>query len=139
MPIGELRVSDELRRRLESATHGDRRDVMTGIRPEHFEDASLVALPARDHVFATKIDVLEKLGPTTTRTSPRIRSGSCRASLPSRRLDPDPSCVPPSADDGHRVLIDRLWPRHPFEGGCASRRVGARAGAEPRVAQLVRA
>jgi multiple sugar transport system ATP-binding protein len=61
-PIGELRLSDELRRRLESGNGSGRRDVVVGIRPEHFEDASLVTAPARDDVFTTKIDVLEELG-----------------------------------------------------------------------------
>jgi multiple sugar transport system ATP-binding protein len=61
-PIGELRVSAELRRRLESAEGGGRRGVIVGIRPEHFEDATLVTLPAQGHVFKTKIDVLEELG-----------------------------------------------------------------------------
>jgi multiple sugar transport system ATP-binding protein len=61
-PIGDLRIAREMRQRLEAGNGGGRRGVIVGIRPEHFEDASLVTLPARGHVFTTKIDVLEALG-----------------------------------------------------------------------------
>ena len=60
--IGDLRVSDDLRRRLEAGNGSGRRGVVVGLRPEHFEDASLVTLPAAGHVFTAKVDVLEKLG-----------------------------------------------------------------------------
>jgi multiple sugar transport system ATP-binding protein len=61
-PIGDLPIPREIRRRLEAGDGGGRRGVIVGIRPEHFEDASLVTLPARGHIFKTKIDVLESLG-----------------------------------------------------------------------------
>jgi multiple sugar transport system ATP-binding protein len=60
--IGDLGVTGEMRRRLEAGTGGGRRGVIVGIRPEHFEDASLVSLPERGHIFRTKIEVLEALG-----------------------------------------------------------------------------
>ena len=60
--LGDLRIPPELRQRLQADNGGGRR-VIVGIRPEHFEDASLVTLPARGQVFKTKIDVLEALGP----------------------------------------------------------------------------
>jgi multiple sugar transport system ATP-binding protein len=75
-PIGDVRVPREMRRRLELG--GGRRGVIVGIRPEHFEDASLVTRPARGHVFKTRIDVLEALGSDSyahfTVDSPRIPS-----------------------------------------------------------------
>jgi len=78
-PIGDLHVSDELRRRLETSNGGGRRGVVVGIRPEHFEDASLVTLPAAGHVFTAKVDVLEKLGSDNyahfTVDSERVLSG----------------------------------------------------------------
>src|ERR671930_2412200 len=61
-PIGDLRITREMRRRLEMGAGGGRRGVIVGIRPEHFEDASLVTLPARGDIIKTKIDVLEALG-----------------------------------------------------------------------------
>jgi multiple sugar transport system ATP-binding protein len=60
-PIGDLPVADALRHRLESGNGGGRRGVIVGIRPEHFEDASLITTPG-GHTFKTRIDVLEALG-----------------------------------------------------------------------------
>ena len=39
LPIGDVRIPDELRHRLESGPGGGRRGVIAGLRPEHFEDA----------------------------------------------------------------------------------------------------
>jgi multiple sugar transport system ATP-binding protein len=62
LPIGDVRIPDELRRRLESGPGGGRRGVIAGLRPEHFEDASLVADRSRGVTFRAKIDVLESMG-----------------------------------------------------------------------------
>jgi multiple sugar transport system ATP-binding protein len=76
--IGDLGVTGEMRRRLEAGAGGGRRGVIVGIRPEHFEDASLVSLPERGHIFRTKIEVLEALGSDSyahfTVDSPRVSS-----------------------------------------------------------------
>jgi multiple sugar transport system ATP-binding protein len=77
-PIGDLRISREMRRRLEVGDGGGRRGVIVGIRPEHFEDSMLVTLPASGHIFETRIEVLEALGSDSyahfTVDSPRISS-----------------------------------------------------------------
>src|SRR4051794_10585720 len=77
-PIGDLRLAREMCRRLEPRNGGGRRGVIVGIRPEHFEDAMLVTLPATGHVFKAKIEVLEALGSDSyahfTVDSPRISS-----------------------------------------------------------------
>jgi multiple sugar transport system ATP-binding protein len=62
LPIGDVRIPDELRRRLESGPGGGRRGVVAGLRPEHFEDAALVADRARGVTFKARIDVLESMG-----------------------------------------------------------------------------
>ena len=62
LPIGDVRIPDELRRRLESGPGGGRRGVIAGLRPEHFEDASLVQDRPRGVTFRAKIDVLESMG-----------------------------------------------------------------------------
>jgi multiple sugar transport system ATP-binding protein len=62
LPIGSVRIPDELRRRMESGSGGGRRGVIAGLRPEHFEDASLVAHPERGISFNARIDVLESMG-----------------------------------------------------------------------------
>src|SRR3989440_3656155 len=43
LPIGAVHIPDELRRRLEAGPGGGRRGVIAGLRPEDFEDASLVS------------------------------------------------------------------------------------------------
>jgi multiple sugar transport system ATP-binding protein len=63
LPIGTLALPDELRRKLSAGPGGGRRGVIAGLRPEHFEDASL--LGAQQHggaTFRANIDVLESLG-----------------------------------------------------------------------------
>jgi multiple sugar transport system ATP-binding protein len=62
LPIGEVRVSERLRSRLSAGPGGGRGGVIAGLRPEHFEDASLVSDRSRGLVFRTKIDVLESMG-----------------------------------------------------------------------------
>jgi multiple sugar transport system ATP-binding protein len=60
--IGDLHITPEMRRRVEIGTGDGHRAVIVGIRPEHFEDASLVRRPSRDDVFTARIDVVEALG-----------------------------------------------------------------------------
>jgi multiple sugar transport system ATP-binding protein len=62
LPIGHVRIPDELRHRLEGGPGGGRRGVIAGLRPEHFEDASLVADRSRGVTFKARIDVLESMG-----------------------------------------------------------------------------
>ncbi len=62
LPIGPVKIPDELRHKLESGDGGGRGGIVAGLRPEHFEDASLVADPGRGHTFKVKVDVLESMG-----------------------------------------------------------------------------
>jgi multiple sugar transport system ATP-binding protein len=62
LPIGTVRITDEMRRGLESGQGGGRGGIVAGLRPEHFEDANLVGDRSRGHTFRTKIDVLESMG-----------------------------------------------------------------------------
>jgi len=61
-PLGDFRLGDRLRREVESAGAG--REVIVGLRPENFEDASLVSADSRQYgiTFRTGIDVLESMG-----------------------------------------------------------------------------
>jgi multiple sugar transport system ATP-binding protein len=60
--LGDFRLGDRMRREVESAGAG--REVIVGLRPENFEDASLVQRDNREHgiTFNTGIDVLESMG-----------------------------------------------------------------------------
>jgi multiple sugar transport system ATP-binding protein len=59
--LADLPLTDQLRRTVEGATG---RDVIIGIRPESFEDASLVTPDNRPHgvTFHAAIDVVESMG-----------------------------------------------------------------------------
>ncbi|HUK67757.1 MAG TPA: sn-glycerol-3-phosphate ABC transporter ATP-binding protein UgpC [Streptosporangiaceae bacterium] len=60
--LGDIPLRDQLRRAVESKAAG--RDVIVGIRPESFEDASLVSADNRPNgiTFRANIDVLESMG-----------------------------------------------------------------------------
>src|SRR5580658_9303571 len=60
--LGDFQLSDRLRREVEASGTG--RDVIVGLRPENFEDASLVSPDNRQYgiTFRAKIDVYESLG-----------------------------------------------------------------------------
>jgi multiple sugar transport system ATP-binding protein len=62
IPLGKFQIPDALRRRLQAGPGGGRRGVIVGLRPEHFEDASLVSDRSQGHTFRAKIDVLESMG-----------------------------------------------------------------------------
>jgi multiple sugar transport system ATP-binding protein len=62
LPIGTVKLPDELRQALERGRGGGTRRVIAGLRPEHFEDASLVSELSRGMSFRAKIDVLESMG-----------------------------------------------------------------------------
>ena len=62
LPIGTVKVPDELRRKLESGPGGGRRGVVAGLRPEHFEDAALISDRPNGVLFKSNIDVLESMG-----------------------------------------------------------------------------
>jgi multiple sugar transport system ATP-binding protein len=61
-PLGPVTLTDRLRRAAEAANAP--RDVIMGVRPEHFEDAALVdpAALARGATFDAQVEVLESMG-----------------------------------------------------------------------------
>jgi multiple sugar transport system ATP-binding protein len=62
LPIGDVALPQELQQKLNAGPGGGRRGVIAGLRPEDFEDASLVGDKSRGTTFRTKIDVLESMG-----------------------------------------------------------------------------
>jgi multiple sugar transport system ATP-binding protein len=62
LPIGSVRLPDELRQRLASGPGASGNRVIAGLRPEDFEDVALVQDPSLGHRFRAKIDVLESMG-----------------------------------------------------------------------------
>ena len=62
LPIGDVAIPESLRNRLQSGPGGGRDGVIAGLRPEDFEDASLVQDRSKGTVFTARIDVLESMG-----------------------------------------------------------------------------
>jgi multiple sugar transport system ATP-binding protein len=62
-PLGEIPIPGTLRSRLQSRTgDGSARDVIVGIRPEHFEDAHIAGEGIKGMLFRAKVDVVESMG-----------------------------------------------------------------------------
>jgi multiple sugar transport system ATP-binding protein len=63
LPFGDAPLSDKLRSRLQREPGQGARDVIVGIRPEHFEDAAVEQEEHEDRMkFRTKVDVVESMG-----------------------------------------------------------------------------
>ncbi len=62
LPIGDVTLPEELKQKLNAGPGGGRKGVIAGLRPEDFEDASLVGDTSGGTTFKTKIDVLESMG-----------------------------------------------------------------------------
>jgi multiple sugar transport system ATP-binding protein len=64
LPFGDAPISNELRSKLQAAKGGHgTREVIAGIRPEHFEDAQIEDRDAPDRLhFKVTIDVVESMG-----------------------------------------------------------------------------
>ena len=61
LPFGETQLPDEIRSQLKGGGGGGR-DVIAGMRPEHFEDAAVAGEDGGGLRFTTKIDVVESMG-----------------------------------------------------------------------------
>jgi multiple sugar transport system ATP-binding protein len=59
-PFGDITLPDQQRRALESA--GGSRGVIAGIRPEDFEDASIVGEDKPGHTFEARVSLTESMG-----------------------------------------------------------------------------
>jgi multiple sugar transport system ATP-binding protein len=62
LPFGDAPLSDKLRSRLQREGGQGARDVIVGVRPEHFEDAAVEADTTDRMKFRTKVDVVESMG-----------------------------------------------------------------------------
>jgi multiple sugar transport system ATP-binding protein len=62
MPFGDVPLPERLRSRLQRDGGQGARDVIVGVRPEHFEDAAVEGEAADRMKFRTKVDVVESMG-----------------------------------------------------------------------------
>jgi multiple sugar transport system ATP-binding protein len=107
LPFGDVRLPQEMRQRLGK---GEGRQLIAGIRPEHFEDVSLVG-EAKDRgaTFQAKIEVLEAMGSElyahfTVSSDETIDS----AELRELAQDAGGGEVPQAGEQGH--IVARLDP-----------------------------
>jgi multiple sugar transport system ATP-binding protein len=62
-PLGDFPIPQHLRSRLATRTgNGSGRDVIVGIRPEHFEDAAIAGDAINSVRFKAKVEVVESMG-----------------------------------------------------------------------------
>jgi multiple sugar transport system ATP-binding protein len=62
MPIGDAQLPDHVRSNLQREGGQGARDVIVGVRPEHFEDASIAPEGPDQLRFRTTVDVVESMG-----------------------------------------------------------------------------
>jgi multiple sugar transport system ATP-binding protein len=111
LPFGDAPLTDELRSKLQSAEGGHgAKDVIAGIRPEHFEDAAIedTDLPNRLK-FRAKIDVVESMGSELyayfdVKSESNIQSGE----LEELAKDAGMEDLPHAGEEGAQQVIARL-------------------------------
>ena len=98
LPIGEVRIGEESRRRLGDGRSGD---VTVGVRPEHFEDASLVGsdIASRGHRFTANVDLVESMGSEQYVYFSYESDGVSSSELDELAQDSGAADVPTSGDD----------------------------------------
>jgi len=108
LPIGEVRLPQELRERVR---HAEGKQLLAGVRPENFEDAALTGdARERGSTFRAKIEVLESLGSElyahfTVATEQQIESQELRELAE----DVGGGEVPMAGEEGH--IVARLDPQ----------------------------
>jgi multiple sugar transport system ATP-binding protein len=112
LPIGDVRLSDEQRRAVESAKD---RELIVGIRPEDFEDAALVR-EHRDRGATTraKVDVVESMG-SELYVHFQVSGQASSAELEELAADAGSAEVPGAADGSQAVA--RLDPESKVREG----------------------
>jgi multiple sugar transport system ATP-binding protein len=105
LPIGTMRLPDAIRRQLEAGPGGGRRGVIAGLRPEHFEDASLIGDRSRGHTFRAKIDVLESMGSEFYAYFVVEHERVSAAELEELAKDAGAAELPSSAVEGSQVVV----------------------------------
>jgi multiple sugar transport system ATP-binding protein len=106
LPFADVRLPQEMHDRL---SQGEGRQLIAGIRPEHFEDASLVGdMKDRGTTFRAKIEVVESLG-SELYAHFTVTSDATIESDELRELAQDAGAGEvPSAGEGH--IVARLDP-----------------------------
>jgi multiple sugar transport system ATP-binding protein len=101
LPLLEAQLPGELRSKLDGA-----HDLIAGIRPEDFEDASLVSDEARERgaTFTTTVDVLEWMGAELYAHFSIARQGIESAELAELAAAAGAADVPSAGGDEERIV-----------------------------------
>jgi multiple sugar transport system ATP-binding protein len=110
LPIGEARISDQLRRRLESAPGGHRAgmDVIAGIRPEFFEDAAIEDHGGERLRFKADLEVVESMGSELYAYFQVSAEGVEAAELSELAADAGMEDLPSHGDGNMQQVVARL-------------------------------
>jgi len=114
LPFGDVRLPGELHDRVREHSG---RNLIAGIRPEHFEDANLTG-EARDRgaTFTAKIDVLESLG-SELYAHFRVSSDAAIESQELRELAEDAGGGDVPMEGGEGSVVARLDPASDVKQG----------------------
>jgi multiple sugar transport system ATP-binding protein len=104
MPFGDVPLEGRLRERLEH--NGSERDVIAGVRPEHFEDARFAHDIEHPLQFNTQVDVIEEMG-SELYAFFSMKGETVRA-RDLEELDEDAGAAALGQDAGERVAVARL-------------------------------
>jgi multiple sugar transport system ATP-binding protein len=105
LPFGDVPLEGPLRERLEQ-TKGTERNVIAGMRPEHFEDARFAPEIGRPLAFRTRVDVVEEMG-SELYAFFSMRGDAVRA-RDLEELDADTGAAALGHDTGETVAVARL-------------------------------
>jgi multiple sugar transport system ATP-binding protein len=104
MPFGDVPLEGKLRERL--AADGGERNVIAGVRPEHFEDARFAHDIEHPLQFKTRVDVIEEMG-SELYAFFSMQGETVRA-RDLEELDEDAGASALGQDAGERVAVARL-------------------------------
>jgi multiple sugar transport system ATP-binding protein len=104
LPFGDVPLAGRLRALLER--DGNERDVIAGVRPEHFEDARFAHDIERPLTFRTRIDAVEEMG-SELYAFFSMKADAVRA-RDLEELDEDAGAAALGQDTGETVAVARL-------------------------------
>jgi len=104
LPFGDVPIESRLRARLQG--DGSERDVIAGVRPEHFEDARFAPEIERPLKFRTQVDVIEEMG-SELYAFFSMKAGAVHA-RDLEELEEDAGAAALAGDTGETVVVARL-------------------------------
>jgi multiple sugar transport system ATP-binding protein len=114
LPFGDVPIEGRLRERL-ARGGGSHRDVIAGVRPEHFEDARFAQDVERPLTFRVGVDVVEEMG-SELYAFFSVESGPVHA-RDLEELEEDAGAAALGHDSDETVAVARLHPESDARAG----------------------